>query len=167
IIKLRFEEAAALHKNFTDAVDELKLKNPSSDEVTQDTPSAEEKENDTNKPSEPLAQVFRLWDQINKNDVTENLHTTHMDQSRRGRGQNRGGYWPRGTPRHAPYQNQAQGQRRRDWGARDDRDYRERRGDEHYNRDRRDEYPRRDYDRRQDFRGPNPSPAFNRERQQM
>ncbi|CAG8515682.1 2798_t:CDS:2 [Dentiscutata erythropus] len=143
--------------------------NPSSDEVTQDAPSAEEKENDTNKPpSEPLTQVFRLWDQINKNDVMDNLHTTHMDQSRnRGRGQNRGGYWPRGTPRHAPYQNQAQGQRRRDWGGRDDRDYRERRGDEHYNRDRRDEYPRRDYDRRQDFRGPNPSPAFNRERQQQ
>lgn len=171
IIKLRFEEAAALHKNFTDAVEELKLKNTTStDEVIQDTPSTEENENDTNKQPEPLTQVFRLWDQINKTDVMDNLHTAHMDQSRnRGRGQNRGGYWqPRGAPRHAPYQNQAQGQRRRDWGARDDRDYRERRGDEHYNRDRRDEYSRRDYDRRQDFRGPpNPSQAFNRDRQQM
>ncbi|CAG8583539.1 663_t:CDS:2 [Racocetra fulgida] len=136
IIKLRFEEAAALHKNFTDAVEELKLKSTGPDEVMQDTPSTEE--SDANKPSER-------------------------------RGQNRGGYWQsRGAPRHAPYQNQAQGQRRRDWGARDDRDYRERRGDEHYNRDRRDEYPRRDYDRRQDFRGPpTPSPAFNRERPQM
>ncbi|CAG8691715.1 8383_t:CDS:2 [Cetraspora pellucida] len=168
IIKLRFEEAAALHKNFTDAVEELKLKSTGPDEVMQDTPSTED--SDANKPSEPLAQVFRLWEQINKNDVMDNLHAAHMDQSRnRGRGQNRGGYWQqRGAPRHAPYQNQAQGQRRRDWGARDDRDYRERRGDEHYNRDRRDEYPRRDYDRRQDFRGPpTPSPTFNRERPQM
>ncbi|CAG8571370.1 4884_t:CDS:2 [Diversispora eburnea] len=130
IIKLRFQEAAALNKT--------------------------------------LGKIFRSWEQFNKSDVQEGANTGHTEQNRnRGRGNNRGGYWTaRGGPRHSPYQNQGQ-QRRREWVAREDRDYRDRRPDDNY-RDRRDDHSRRDFDRRPDFRGPSvPSTVFNRDRIHM
>ncbi|CAG8531806.1 17272_t:CDS:2 [Acaulospora morrowiae] len=168
IIKLRFQEAAALNKSFSDAIEELKSTYVNTDQASVEGSWNEENENANNNNTEVFGQIFRLWEQYNKTDTSEVTNAGHSEQNRnRGRGNNRGAYWPaRGGPRHSPYQNQG-AQRRRDWIAREDREYRDRRPDGHY-RDRREDYARRDFDRKPDFRGPSaPSPAFNRERLQM
>ncbi|RHZ87397.1 hypothetical protein Glove_36g19 [Diversispora epigaea] len=166
IIKLRFQEAAALNKSFSDAIQELKSNNSNTDQAFQEGSWNDENENNTNI-TESLGKIFRSWEQFNKNDAQEGTNTGHTEQNRnRGRGNNRGGYWTgRGGPRHSPYQNQGQ-QRRREWAAREDRDYRDRRPDDNY-RDRRDDHSRRDFDRRPDFRGPSVPTVFNRDRIHM
>ncbi|CAG8576320.1 17645_t:CDS:2 [Funneliformis caledonium] len=162
IIKSNFGEGHALYRSFVDVIEELKtLQNPALDD-------GEDKlngENEFDNPSEEtnlLGQILRLWEQNNKNYFLGIPNVNHDQHRNRGRGHNRG-YWPqRGGPRHTPYSNR--GGRSRDWGARDDREFRERRQDDHY-RDRREDYPRRDFDRRQEFRGPiGPTPNFSRER---
>ncbi|CAG8547806.1 9356_t:CDS:2, partial [Ambispora gerdemannii] len=161
--KAKFLETFTLHKIFTDTLEEVKFQ---SNSVT----VSENGGSNQNTPSLELLTVFRLWEQHNKKDVAV-MQNVYTDQPRRGRGgYSRGGYWPqRGAPpRHSPYPQQG-APRRRDWGGgiRDDRDYRDRRPDD-YHRDRRDEYQRRDYDRRQDYRAPPPGPPpFGRERPQL
>ncbi|CAG8653800.1 13986_t:CDS:2, partial [Ambispora leptoticha] len=148
---------------FTDALEEVKFQSNS-------VAVPENGVSNQNTTSPELLTVFRLWEQHNKKDVAV-MQNVYTDQPRpRGRGYSRGGYWPqRGAPpRHSPYPQQG-APRRRDWGGgiRDDRDYRDRRPDD-YHRDRRDEYQRRDYDRRQDYRAPPPGPPpFGRERPQL
>ena len=120
-----------------------------------------------------MAMIFRVWTQHKKEPAIPPVHGGHSEQPRpRGRGHMRGGYWPPrgGHPRHSPY---PQGPpRRREWSIRDERDFRDRRVDGDHFRDRRDEYARREFDRRPDFRGgplppPPPPLPFGRERPPM
>ncbi|GBB87215.1 hypothetical protein RclHR1_13650009 [Rhizophagus clarus] len=167
IIKSKFGEGPALYRSFVDVIEELKTQNPASADVNaEEKPSGENESNEPLEDTNSLSRIFRLWEQNNKNDFLGIPNINHSDQHRnRGRGHNRGYWSQRGGPRHAPYS--SRGGRSRDWGARDDREFRERRQDDHY-RDRREDYPRRDFDRRQEFRGPPiPAPNFNRERLPM
>ncbi|CAG8517673.1 10347_t:CDS:10 [Paraglomus occultum] len=167
-MKAKLEDSATIYKCIADAMDEVKAKYP---EVSDNNWSALINNGII---SPEMAMILRIWIQCNKKEpAIPPVHGGHSEQPRsRGRGHMRGGYWlPRGgPPRYSPY---PQGPpRRREWPVRDERDFRDRRVDGDHFRDRRDEYARREFDRRPDFRGgplppPPPPLPFGRDRPPM